>query len=118
MPVEAQLPPLQPRSLAIVADELCPQLKQGWRGNFLGDHWNGVELKILISGSRCSKECGNNILNISLGKRGMQKQVAAIFYIAEVQAQRTAIGNNRTDWFILIPPVGQPHATSPPEPYF
>jgi len=31
----------------------------------------------------------------------MQKQVTAIFYVAEVQAQRTAIGNNRTDWFIL-----------------
>src|ERR1700676_4991355 len=45
----------------------------------------------------------------------MQQQVAAIFYIAEVQAQGTAISDNRTDWVVLIVPVGQPHATRPPE---
>src|SRR6266436_2054652 len=117
MPVEAQLPLLQPRPLAIVADELCPQLEQGWRANFLGDHRNRVQLKILVSGRRCSKQCGNDILSISFGKRGMQKQVTAIFYVAEVQAQRTAIGNNRTDWFILVTAVGQPYVTGPPEPY-
>jgi len=33
------------------------------------------------------------------------KAGTAIFYVAEVQAQRTAIGNNRTDWFILVTAV-------------
>jgi len=55
MPVEAQLPTLQPGSLAIVADELRPELEQGWRTNFLSDHRNRVELKVLVSGRRCSK---------------------------------------------------------------
>src|SRR5260370_12146444 len=117
MPVEAQLPTLQPGSLAIVADELRPELEEGWRTNFLGDHRNRIELKILVSGSRCPEERGNDILNISFGKRGMQKQVAAIFYVAEVQTQWAAIGNNRSDWFILVLPIGQPDVTGPPEPY-
>src|SRR6266481_10005985 len=97
MPVEAQLPTLQPGSLAIVADELCPQLEQGWRANFLGDHRNRIEFKVLISGTRCSKERGNDIFDISFGKRGVQKQVATIFYVAEVQTQWAAIGNTRSD---------------------
>src|SRR5258707_10941031 len=117
MPVEAQLPTLQPGSLAIVANELRPELEQSWRANFLGDHRNRIELKVLVSGSRCSKQRGNDILNISFGKRGMQKQAAAIFYVAEVQTQWAAIGNNRSDWFILVLPVGQPDVTRPPEPY-
>src|SRR6267378_1937846 len=105
MPVETQLPTLQPGSLAIVADKLSPELEQSWRANLLSDHRNRIELKILVSGSRSHEERGHDTLDSSFGKLRMQKQVAAIFYLAEVQTQLAAIGNNRPDWFILVLPV-------------
>src|SRR5580700_11107597 len=117
MPEKAQLSCLQPRSLTVVAKELCPQLLQRRCGEFLGDHRNRVKFKILIGGSRGSEKRGHHVESVSLGKRRMEQQVAAIFYIAEIQSQRTAIRDHRTDRFILVVPVGQPHAACPPEPY-
>ncbi len=97
-----------------MAEELGPQSKQGRRGQFLGDHWNHVKLKVLISGRRCFKERRHNVHCVSIGERGVKQQVTAIFDIAEVQSQRAAIRYNCTDWFILILAVCQPYATSPP----
>src|SRR5579862_2638650 len=88
------------------------------RGDFLGEHRNSVEFKVLISGSGCFKERGHNVHNVRFGKRGMQQQVAAIFDIAEIQAQRTSVGDSRTYGFLFVPLECQPYLASSLESYF
>src|SRR4029077_47874 len=52
---------------------------------------------------------------ISFGKGGMELQDVANVHVTEIHTQRSAISDNRADWFILVSPVGKPHAASPTE---
>jgi len=47
----------------------------------------------------------------------VQEQVATVFQIAEIDAQRSAVGNRRPDWLFFVCPVGQPHMSRPSQPH-
>jgi hypothetical protein len=117
MPIETGVTFFKPDSLAIVANKLNSKLKQGRHSNLVCYHRDRIKLKVPICHGRCLEKRGHNTQSIGLRKARMEKQIAAVFEIAEIQAQGTAIRDGGTDRFLLVPPVCQPYVASAPKAY-
>src|ERR1700741_4543362 len=117
MPVEARLSILKPDSLTIVAQELRPKLKQSTRCHFLRYQRNLLQLKVLVGCARCIEKRSHRAWDFRIGKCRMQKQITPIFEVAEIHAQRTAIGDCRSDELLFVRFIGHPSLTRPSKTY-
>jgi hypothetical protein len=112
MPVEASITLFKPDSLTIVTNKVNSKLDQGRHSDLIRDHRDLIKLKIPIGHRRCPQERSHNTESFRLRKRWIKEQIAAVFEIAEIQAQGTAIYDGRSDRFLSVPPVGQPDVAS------
>src|SRR5712671_4743763 len=117
MPVETGIALFKPDSLAIVTNKVNSKLNQGRHSDLIRDHRNLIKLKVSIGDGRYPQKRSHNTESLRLRKRWIEKQIAAVFEIAEVQAQRTAIYDRCPDRFLSVPPVCQPHVASAAKAY-
>src|ERR1700726_4060208 len=93
MPIKARVTVFEPDSLAIVTNELDSELEQGRDSDLICYYRDLIKLKVPIRHRRCPEERRHNSKSFRLWKCWMEQQIAAIFEIAEVQAQRAAVRN-------------------------
>ncbi len=109
MPVKASIALFKPDSLAIVTNKVDSKLNQGRHRDLIRDHRDLIKLKVPIGHRRCPQERSHNTESFRLRKRWIEEQIAAVFKIAKIQAQGTAIYDGRSDRLLSVAPVGQPY---------
>ena len=117
MPVKTRVTIFQPDALAIVADKLNPKLQHGRHGDLVGYHRNLVKLEVPIGHGRRLEKRTHNAQGFRLRKCRMEDQIAAVFEIAEIQAQGTAISDGRPDRLFFVTLKRQPYVAGAPEAY-
>src|SRR6202022_2619976 len=117
MPVEAGVTLSKPDSLAIMTNEVNSKLNQGRHSDLICDHRDLIKLKVPIGHGRCPKKRSHHTESFGLRKGGMEEQIAAVFEIAEIQAQGAFFFFFFFFRFLSVPAVSQPNVASAAKAY-